>query len=77
MEILRYDPESHTPFTDLALANLRLLVGQWATEPEGTSAAIVDHVEQFHADSMAWFRDDAMREGPPQGRPLSRSAAST
>ncbi len=70
MHPLRYDPETNTPLTNLALADLRLLIGQWATESEGALAAIVDRIEQLYADSRAWCRDNAMREGPPPGTPV-------
>ncbi len=39
----------------------------YSIHDEGASAAIVDAIEQLHADYVEWFRDDVMREGPPPG----------
>ncbi|MDQ2741868.1 MAG: hypothetical protein M3Z66_06175 [Chloroflexota bacterium] len=39
-----------------------------AVQDKPAAAAIVDAIEQLHADYAEWFRDDAMRGDPPPGR---------
>ncbi len=77
MQPLRYDPETNTILTNLAFADLSLLVGQWATESEGALAAIMDRIET--STRIPWRGAVTVRcaKDRLQGRLLSQTAAST